>query len=161
VVDGQRRRTRTRAGLCRARWRSPPTAAIVFVKVTPEPLEGATVFLRSNLSPKSGCSEFVTLHGFVNSPSAALPFILALLNSRGARRRSRFNMSCLKILAPCPACGERASYCAVYLGDFLRNHQPLTRVDSAGMILGHVPDARMLACRRNVNEKRCISTTSS
>ncbi len=32
--------------------------------------------------------------------------------------------SFLKIRAPCPACGGRAFYCAVYLGDFLRNHQP-------------------------------------
>jgi len=78
------------------------------------------------------------LDGFAKSPSAASRFILALLNSRCARRRlSRCNrvklcsvLPCTlhsarlvrlrRIRAPCP-CGGRD--CAVYLGDFLWSHQ--------------------------------------
>jgi hypothetical protein len=90
------------------------------------------------------------IDGFVRSPSVprvpGLRFTLALLNSRGARRRSRFNRvnHCSVLLrtphssrlvrpwrihAPCPACGGRVFCCAVYLGDFLRKHH---RVRSLG-----------------------------
>jgi hypothetical protein len=50
-----------------------------------------------------------TFDGSVESPSAALRFILALLNSRGARRGSRFNRvnHCSVLL-----CMPRSSRCA-------------------------------------------------
>jgi hypothetical protein len=68
--------------------------------------------------------------GFAKIPSAALRFILALLNSRGARRRSRFNrvnhcsvLLCTPHSSRFARLASGAFCCAVYLGDFLRSHQ--------------------------------------
>jgi hypothetical protein len=45
----------------------------------------------SKKNAKGVLKSFPTIDGFVKSPSAVLRFIPALLNSRYARRRSRFN----------------------------------------------------------------------